>query len=198
MPVSNNGASVSVSGLEALRGKLVAMAGDGAPVAIKVGFFAEETYPDGTSVASVAFGNEFGQVVKVEAHDTTIYRKIDLKTGDFKKGGKFVKKRVSNYETTHHVKAHEINIPPRPFMRHTIEVFDAKQSFIDGYKKTHDHDKSLERVAIDMVESMKQAIDEWTTPGNSAATIAKKGADNPLVDTLTMRDAVSYKIVDGG
>ena len=44
------------------------------------------------------------------------------------------------------------------------------------------------------VNHMKSVIDEWTTPPNSAATIQRKGKDDPLVDTGKMRDSVEYRI----
>ena len=44
---------------------------------------------------------------------------------------------------------------------------------------------------------LKQMIAEFSTPANSPMTIAKKGFNNPLVDTGIMLDTVDYDVEVG-
>ena len=88
---------------------------------LRLGFLEGSTYPDGTPTAQIAAIQEFGATIKVEAHQTTIFRKIDA-SGEFAKGGRFVKQKLSNFATTHDVPEHTVTIPARPYFRHMIEA----------------------------------------------------------------------------
>lgn len=44
---------------------------------------------------------------------------------------------------------------------------------------------------------IKQEITDMDSPPNAAATIAKKGSDNPLIDTGAFRQSIRYVIDDG-
>lgn len=52
--------SLKFSGGDKIRKALIDAAGKAKPEVLRVGFLQDATYPDGTSVATVAFFNEFG------------------------------------------------------------------------------------------------------------------------------------------
>lgn len=165
---------------------------------VKVGFLPDALYPDGTSVAQVAFWNEFGAQAEIPEHTATIYRSLD-KNGDFLSGGRFVKAAKSNYATQHTVGAHSITIPPRPFFRSMI----AKESPQWGKTaaalmkaKNYDATQVLESMGQEIKDQLVTSINEWTTPGNAPSTIAAKKFDKPLIDTGHMRDSVGWEVVE--
>jgi len=81
----------------------------------------ESMRDDGSPItnAELAYIHTFGGAIQVPAHQTTIYRLIDNE-GDFLKGGRFVRKSISNYATTDIVPAHTVHIPPRAFLEEGI------------------------------------------------------------------------------
>lgn len=163
---------------------------------LSVGFMEDSTYPDGTPVAAVAFYNEFGAKVEVEEHETTIYRSIRA-DGTFNRKGKFVKKRNSNFATAHHVGAHEIVIPARPFFRGMIEKESPTwpKKVAEGAKTTnYDGKKVLKTMGQEIAGKLQQSINEFSGTPLSAATVKKKGFDKQLVDTEKMLESVTFKV----
>ena len=91
--------------------------------------------------------------------------------------------------------------PPRPFMR--VGFGGAmRQGTLDRNIR-----EAVEAIALGnspraqltilgplMVNEMKQSIISWSTPPNSAATIAMKGKNDPLRDTDTMLNSVDFKV----
>ena len=120
---------------------------------VKVGILDNSKYPDGTSVATVAFKNEYG------------------------------------FE----------NIPPRPFMRNTIaEQKGAWSQLVAGtIRGGHSIDYALNLVGLSMANDIQHAIMTFTSPPNSAYTIAKKGFNSPLRDTMLMHDSIKYEVAEG-
>ena len=47
---------------------------------------------------------------------------------------------------------------------------------------------------IKLARDMKLVITEFSSPANAPFTIAKKGFDNPLIETGHMRDSVEHRI----
>lgn len=90
-------------------------------------------------------------------------------------------------------------VPERPFIRQTIANNitkynrmrrDLLAAIIAG-KITKERAISIlgEALQADMVA----AINGWSDPPNSDATVAEKGADNPLVDTGTMKQSIHWE-----
>ena len=163
---------------------------------VKVGFFANATYPDGTPVAAVAFVNEYGANIEVEARQQTVYRAVD-KNGDFKNNGRFVKKSKSNFSSSHDVAAHTITIPPRPFFRKMIA--DGSPHWgkeLGGILEANDYDTkaAFKEMGSSMKDMLTDSIVEFSSPANSAATVAQKGFNNPLVDTGHMGGSTGYEV----
>lgn len=95
-----------------------------------------------------------------------------------------------------------ITNPPRPFMTVGLKSIlrsAAYRKMYADYLRKIVSGKMTPRAAYDQigkfaVEDLKQLIDDWTNPPNSAKTIAIKGRNDPLVDTGTMLNSVKYKI----
>ena len=169
----------------------------------QVGFMEDATYEGSDSsepnipVAMVAFINEYGATIKVKEHDQNIYRSINEQTGEFNKKGKFVKKKDSNFMTTHHVKAHTITIPQRPFFRKAISKNkEGWGSDLGKFLKesNYEADTALEQLGEVIQGQVQDSILEFTDPKNADSTIAKKGFDSPLRDTGHMYRSVDHRL----
>lgn len=122
---------------------------------VQVGVIDNSKYPDGTSVASVAFWNEYG-----------------------------TRKNGNQW------------IPPRPFFRDTIK--NQKDAWANlarqGIKAGYSIDKVLGLVGAQMQTDIQYSIMTWTSPPNSAYTVAKKKFNAPLRDSLLMHDSIKFEI----
>lgn len=180
----------------AARLKEIAAAMDSAST-VRVGFLEGATFPDGTSIPMVAAELEFGGTISMPAHDQVVYRKV-LKNGEFSRKGKFVKQRISNFSTTHHVDAYTITIPPRPFFRTMIRN---GQSHWGGdmakilKANKYDTAKSLALLGNQIGGELQQSIKDTSDPANAKSTIAKKGFDQPLIDKGTMWKSVDFEVL---
>ncbi len=186
---------------------------------VETGFFDESTYPDGTSVATVAFINEFGATIEAGSRDSKgnainkvsdiseedknnlaykkTYKKMN-KQGKFLKKGRFVKKSESNFETKNFVKGHSITIPSRPFFRTAIEEKKGEWAgvVLNALKAGETNiNVILSAVGEKQKSDIRKSIIAWNDPGNASSTIKKKGFNKPLIDTKFMLDSVSYKVV---
>lgn len=95
----------------------------------------------------------------------------------------------------------EDNIPERPFMMTTARRTRALREVARGYRTiisrpgvsaiTH----LLRKPGRVMQKEMSGVIRDFSDPANAPATIAKKGFDNPLVETGHLRDSVDTRIV---
>lgn len=168
------------------------------PNSVEVGFFEGATYPDGTSLPMVAAINEFGGTINIPAHSTTLYRKV-LKSGAFSKGGQFVKASKSNFSTTHQVPAHSVTIPSRPFFRNALKSVQPKigpviQAMFVGSETPPKKEKILKSVGTLIQQEIQESIRTLMTPPNAASTVARKGFNNPLIETGHMLRSVAFQI----
>ena len=120
---------------------------------VQVGVIDNSRYPDGTSVASVAFWNEYG-----------------TKTA-----------------------------PARPFFRDTIK--EKKQTWValatQAIKAGYTVDHMLGLVGAQMMTDVQFSIMTFTTPPNATYTVAKKGFQAPLRNTMLMHDSIKFDVADG-
>jgi len=161
-----------------------------------VGFMANATYDDGTSVAMIAAQNEFGGVINIPAHTVTLYRKVNS-DGSFAKSGRFVKRSKSNFATDHTVPAYSVTIPSRPFFRQMVAKESPTWSAKIGnclIASNYDADKALEMVGEDVKGALQESIRDFTTPALEQSTIDKKGFSKPLIDTSHMINSVAFEI----
>lgn len=93
----------------------------------------------------------------------------------------------------------ERNIPPRPFMKRTVDgnVRKWKKMVQDELPQMKKMDLRVMaiRLAGVMKKDIQRSIDELMFPPNAPSTVKMKGFNNPLIDTGTMRDTVTWKEV---
>ena len=91
-----------------------------------------------------------------------------------------------------------VHIPERPFMRNAVtegkdEVAALIRGRIDGTKMIID--RNLAELVGQLVQGhIQKEIVDLREPINAESTVKSKGSDNPLVDTGTMRTAVTYEV----
>ena len=121
---------------------------------VQVGVIDGSKYPDGTSVASVAFWNEYGT-------------------------------RIA---------------PPRPFFRDTIKQEKSNWSKLAtkairaGYTVEH----MLGLVGAQMQTDVQFSIMTFSNPPNAAYTVAKKGFQSPLRESMLLHDSIKFEVMDKG
>lgn len=92
--------------------------------------------------------------------------------------------------------AHVITIPPRPWLDTgvasvTPEIVDTiADSIADGEPM----EQILNRIGVVAVAGVQNYMDELKSPPNAPSTIAKKGSNNPLIDTGELKQSVTYAI----
>ena len=87
--------------------------------------------------------------------------------------------------------------PPRPFFRDTIE--QNKKNWSDmtlrGIGRGLPVTEILGLVGLQMQTDIQTAIMTWENPPNSAATIAIKGINSPLRQTMLLYDSIKSEVV---
>ena len=85
--------------------------------------------------------------------------------------------------------------PPRPFMRTLVQNHRKiwRKILQDELPKEDNAHTALATLAEYMVDDLKDYIKIWTYPPNAPSTIAKKGFNDPLVDTGRMMDSVDWR-----
>lgn len=138
------------------------------PGTLKIGFLEGNKYPDGTSVAQVAFFNEFGRTVKV-TNDHGVGSEL---------GGTY-------YQL------------PRPFFRNMIAKNSDKwpEQIANVLKTTkYDTHKTLMLMGEEMKGQLQESIQALVSPPLAPSTIERKGFDKPLIDTGLMFNKVAYEV----
>lgn len=90
-------------------------------------------------------------------------------------------------------------IPPRPFMRDTIDEhqYGWGQALGKALNATgYDADAALKMIGEGISRQVQDSIRAMKAPPNAPATIAKKGFDKPLIDTGHMLNSVGYEVSD--
>jgi hypothetical protein len=91
-----------------------------------------------------------------------------------------------------------IRAPARPAFRTTIA--DRSGAWGKGLGASivaHDYDgeAALKDLGQAMRDDLESSIATWSTPPNAPSTIAKKGFNDPLIDSGQMQRAPAYEIV---
>ena len=179
-----------------------------AKLRIEVGVFGE----DDSFMSMLATVHEFGAVIRPKKQYLTIPlmkkyqgkspREFDLFFLRAKSGNSFlVLEKGKNELEFAYMLVKEVNIPERSFLRST---FDEKEKEWFQYSlmllkqlmigKTTAREM-CEKLGARMQKDIQRKMREIKTPPNSPSTIAKKGSNNPLIDTGRLRQSVVYKVV---
>lgn len=163
---------------------------------VRVGVLEGATYPDGTSVATIAAQNEFGGEVEVKERQQDLHFKQGK---DGSVGNRFVKKSKSNFVQTVTVKAHKVVIPARPFMRRTVT--ERVGVWKDGFAKLLKRDPvdvALGELGTAMARDIQKTIKAiGAEGGNAEQTVNRKGFDKPLTDSGHLTRSIDYEVVPG-
>ena len=95
-------------------------------------------------------------------------------------------------------KSGRVGTPSRPFMRNAIA--NAEDGIVDIARRHIDPvDMKINRGTAQLIGAYVQGeiqreIVNLRKPGNADITKERKGKDNPLIDTGTMRTAVTFKV----
>lgn len=94
--------------------------------------------------------------------------------------------------------------PTRPFIREGF-MRPIKKGLYNSYftesmqriaEGTSTFTKEYTKLGPMFVADMQEVIEEWSIPSNSLTTIQAKGFDNPLIDSGTMHDTVSFEVAN--
>lgn len=89
-------------------------------------------------------------------------------------------------------------IPPRPWLIPGVQsaTRDIVDTVGDGLEQGLSADAVLNQVGAIAVGATQEYITNLRTPPNAPSTIEKKGSDNPLIDTGSMRASVTWKVTN--
>lgn len=169
---------------------------------LNVGFFDQAKYPDGTSVAYVATIQEYG--AEINHNGGTRYSKSANGKSKFV-GNDFI-------GPVHGVTgAHKITIPPRPFVRPTMQ--EQKKAWAEqlrvGYGKVLEGkieaETMLKAVGEGVRGDIRKKISQINTPSLAKSTlhirktrkVDPNDSSKPLIDTGLMLDSVDFIVTDG-
>ena len=90
------------------------------------------------------------------------------------------------------------SIPARSFMRSTFnenvkKVVGRFENILKNANKTN-IDRQLNLIGLEQTNKIKEKITNIKYPVNSPSTIARKGSDNPLIDTGEMRSKINWEV----
>lgn len=173
---------------------------------VMVGVPGDETMRnDGGEItnADLAYIHTYGGVIRIPEREQSIFRLVDSE-GNFQRGGKFVRRAKSNFETVHAVPAHTVTIPPRPFLVPGIEK--AQDKITDSLGKAAESaltgnmsgiDQSLHKAGLEAQNSVRAVINAGVAPELSENTIKARRqrgrtGTKPLVDTGQLRNSIVY------
>ena len=88
--------------------------------------------------------------------------------------------------------------PPRPFFRDTIEQNKKNWSekVVSDAKKGLNVTQILGSVGLLMQTNIQTAIMTFTDPPNADSTVAKKGTQSPLRETMLLYDSIKSEVVE--
>ena len=95
-------------------------------------------------------------------------------------------------------------VPARPFFKLAWNKNESKykrvlSSFVNNVviKRAVTSDEFFGRLGVKVQKDIRKEIRDLREPPNAPYTIAKKGSDNPLIDTKHMLNSVAWELVDG-
>jgi hypothetical protein len=95
--------------------------------------------------------------------------------------------------------------PPRAFMKDwadTLKTNMYKSYLNDAVKSIYEgsstYSAQYQILGPVFREDLQETIERWTTPPNAPLTIELKGFNNPLIDTETMLNSVSWMVAKSG
>lgn len=176
---------------------------------IRIGFLesgkASEQHEDSElTLVKIAAVHEFGAKVTIPPRKHTIYRRLKA-DGSLMYGGRFVKRRRSNYATDVQMPMRVITIPERSFLRAGVdanrgqisELVKAQLALVAKGKGTAK--QGLDRIGMGIVGIIRKRIQDGIAPPLSPRTVANRagkgkgeGGDTPLIDTGQLIQGITW------
>lgn len=146
--------------------------------------------------AQLAYIHTYGATIQVPEHEATVGRN----------GGKFAPVKGAASTTTHTVPAHEVNIPPRPFLE--PGVMNAAPKVTQFFKRAAalaakgEFDaarRELDKAGLVAQNEVRAVINAGIAPPLSERTLRERRArgrtgEVPLIDTGGLRNSITYVI----
>lgn len=146
--------------------------------------------------AALAYIHTFGATIKVPERESTVGRR----------NGRFASAKKATTTTTHTVPAHEIVIPPRPFLEPGIKA--AEPRTVPQLKKAAQAALSndmggatrhLNIAGLNAQNEVRGVINDGLSPALAESTLRKRRArgrtgDKPLEDTGELRNSITYVV----
>ncbi len=162
------------------------------------------TTKDGSlTMAQLGAIHEFGADIVQPPQAVTLYRRLK-RDGSFAHGGRFVKKKRSNFATTAVTGWKRIHIPSRPFLRTAIDnnknaIARMAQKevgkIIDGEQ---DANFALAGLGLYVEGLVQRNFVTGHFAPNAPSTIRKKRSSRPLIDSGHLRQSIRYVIRQKG
>lgn len=172
---------------------------------LQIGIFGE----DDSFVQMIAGVNEFGLTIRPKGQFLTIPTKAagDRRAGEipglFRPKGKnilAVEDGKGGLIVMFYLKK-EVTIPERSFIRSTFDEQNDKwgttfENWLDDIISGHfGAEQVFQRLGAMMAADVQMKIRDLYDPANAPATALRKGANNPLIDTGSMRQRVTWKVM---
>lgn len=135
---------------------------------------------------------------RIRIDDKDIYEQLKKQHGEIKVGF-FEGEQYPDGKSVAEVAAYNEfgggHTPPRPFMRTCVRNRRKlwRKVVQNELAKNDDIHVTLSALADQMVLDLSDYIRIWTLPPNAPSTIARKGFNDPLVDTGRMMRSVDWK-----
>jgi len=132
-----------------------------------------------------------------ELSETAVYVGVPKDAPDYPDGTSVVKVAIIN-----EFGAPSKNIPPRPFVSASVREHGGYRAELSQIAKQVTQRKvtpyrAMQRLGMIAQANMRKYITALMRPPNAAATIAKKGFNNPLIETGHLRRIINYLVKRG-
>ena len=156
-----------------------------------VGIFGKDESGSDDEITYVRIANmhEFGKVIYPKKKNDYLYLPVkNAQTGD-----------IISFR-----KVKSVTIPERSFLRTTVNEKEKEWNekgqiylgrLLDGSLTGQD---VLVRMGRDIVRDIQQTIEDMKSPKNADLTIYNKDVDNPLIESGTMKNRITFVIVERG
>ncbi|WP_212376950.1 hypothetical protein [Acetobacter persici] len=164
------------------------------PPSVKAGFFKTATEADGTPVASIAAVQEFGAVVQGRGgHPIVIPPRPFLRQTIARCRNAWVRQLADALRVSLRTRA-GTSSGGAGATQSSSESLQNFNTFLRTLTARASTSQALTAVGHSMQADITDTIRQTHTPPNAPSTVRHKGFDNPLVETGTLQNSVSFQV----
>lgn len=164
------------------------------PPSVKAGFFKTATEADGTPVASIAAVQEFGAVVQGRGgHPIVIPPRPFLRQTIARCRNTWVRQLADAFRVSLHTRA-GTSSGGAGATQSSSENLQNFNILLKTLTARASASQALTALGHSMQADITDTIRQTHTPPNAPSTVRHKGFDNPLVETGTLQNSVSFKV----